>query len=101
MPGEAGVGEADQLTVRVADVGDTQDLGVIRQQVFLDDVDLQFPEPAAEFDVARVRERLAAEHDHDVVVENRLDFAELPLVHVAGEVERDFRPKRRAAVLDR
>ena len=74
---------------------------MVRQQVFLDDVDLQLPEPAAEFDVARARERLAAEHDHDVVVERRLDFAELLLVHVAGEVERDLRPERRAAVLDR
>jgi hypothetical protein len=62
---------------------------------------LEFAEPAAELDVALVRERLAAEHHDDVVMERNLDLAELSFVHAAREVEADFRPERRAAFLDR
>ena len=51
MPSKAGIGQADMLAGLVADVRDQQDLGMTRQQVFLDDVNFELAEPAAEFDV--------------------------------------------------
>ena len=51
MPGEAGIGQPDVLAALVTNVGDQQDLGKARVQVFLDDVNFQRAEPAAEFDV--------------------------------------------------
>jgi len=51
MPGEAGIGQPDVLAALVTNVRDQQDLGKARVQVFLDDVNFQRAEPAAEFDV--------------------------------------------------
>ncbi len=76
MPGEAGIREADMLVCLVADVGDQQDLGVIRQQVFLDDMDFQLAEAAAECDVRLVGQVLVAEYDDDIVVERVFDRLE-------------------------
>jgi hypothetical protein len=51
MPGEAGIGQPDVLALLVTNVRDQQDLGKAGQQVFLDDMNLQLAEPAAEFDM--------------------------------------------------
>ena len=59
------------LAVIMPDIGDQQDFGKARQQILLDDVDFEFAEAGAEFDMPLVGQLLAAKHDDDVVVEAR------------------------------
>src|SRR6516162_5444047 len=53
-------------------VRDQQDFRIVGQQIFLEHMDFQFAEAAAEFNMTFVRELLAAEIDHDVIVEGLL-----------------------------
>ena len=101
MPGEAGIGQPDMLAALVTDVRDQQDLGKAGEQVFLDDVNLQLAEPAAEFDMPPIRQVLPAKDDDDVVVKGALDFAEPRTVDVTREIEGDLRTARGTALDDR
>jgi CheY-like chemotaxis protein len=100
MPGEAGIGQPDMLAAVVANVRDQQDLGKARQQVFLDDVDLEFAEPAAEFDMPLVRQILSPEDDNDVFVEGAFDRPERRIVDVLREIESDLRTAGSTAFRD-
>jgi len=64
----------------VLDVRDQQDLGKTGQQVFLDNVDLELAEAAAERDVLLFGQALIGEAYDDVVVKDRLDLAKRPVV---------------------
>ena len=61
VPGEPGIGETDMLAVLVADIRDQQDLGIVRQEVFLDDMDFQLAKAPAERDLLFLGQMLAAE----------------------------------------
>src|SRR5438270_7851921 len=79
----------------VLDIRDQQDLGIAGQQVFLDDMDLQLAEAAAEMDVLLVGEALIAEEYDDVVVEQPLDLAEGAVIDRLRQVEDDLRTQDR------
>jgi hypothetical protein len=53
-------------------------------------MDFQFAEAAAEFNMTFVRELLAAEIDHDVIVEGLLDFRKGPIIQLQGEIKFDI-----------
>jgi hypothetical protein len=53
-------------------------------------MDFQLTEAAAEFDMAFVGELLAAEIDHNIVMESQLDFRKGPVIQFRGEIEQDF-----------
>ena len=90
MPGEPGIGEADMLAIVVLDVRDQQDLGMVGQQVFLDDVDFEFAEAAAEPDLLLARQMLIGKANDNVVVEGTLDRGERVVIDRLRQVERDF-----------
>src|SRR5262249_38410112 len=90
MPGKAGICQPDMLAPLVPDVRDQQDLGVAWKQVFLDDVDLEFAKPAAEFDLLLARQDLPAKNNNDVVVKSTLDFPKHLLVDILCEIVGDF-----------
>ena len=77
----------------VLDVLDQEYLGICRQQVFFDDVDLELAEAAAKRDVLLVCEMLIPEKHDDVVVKNALELGEGAAVDRPRQVEDDFRPQ--------
>ena len=100
MPGEPGIGETDMLAVFVADIRDQQDLGMVRQQVFLDDMDFQLAKAPAERDLLFLGQMLVAEKDDDVVVEMPLQLGEGRIVDRPGQVEDDLGAARSAGFTD-
>jgi len=91
VPSKAGVRQPDMLARLVLDVRDQQDFGKTGQQVFLDDVDLEFAEAAAERDVLLFGQPLIAEKYDDVVVKDPLDLAKGPVVERLRQIENDLR----------
>ncbi len=89
------------LAVFVADIRDQQDLGMVRQQVFLDDMDFQLAEAPAERDLLFLGQMLVAEKDDDVVVEMPLQLGEGRIVDRPGQVEDDLGAARGAGFTDR
>ena len=83
MPVLAGVGEADVLAVPAL-VRDPQDLGVIRQQELIEDVNGQATETAAEGDVLFGRDVLVAKENERVIEECLVYRAEGRVVHRPG-----------------
>ena len=90
VPGEAGIRQADVFARAVADVRDQQYLGIARQQVFLDDVDLELAETAAEPDLLFFAQLLVAEEHDDVVVEVPLDLGKDRVVDRLRQIEDDL-----------
>ena len=90
MPSEAGVRQANVLAVLVLDVGDHQNFRMVGQQIFLDHMDFQFAESAAQFDMAFVREPLVAKIDHNIVMESLLNFRKGAFIQLRGKIKFDF-----------
>src|SRR5439155_23147079 len=101
VPGEPGIREADMLALAVPNIRDQQDLGMTRQQVFFDDMDLELAKAPAEGDVLLVGEALVAEEHHDVVMERPLELAKGRLVDRRRQIEHNLRAAGRLAFVDR
>ena len=92
MPGRAGIGQADVATVFL-DVGDQQDLRLVRQTVFREAVEVRFAQHGGEFDLAGGRDGLVAKHHHAVGDECGEDRGFRRRVERQGQVHApDFRP---------
>ena len=88
------------LAVFVADIRDQQDLGMVRQEVFLDDMDFQLAEAPAERDLLFLGQMLVAEKDDDIVVEMPLQLGKGQIVDRPGQVEFDLGAARGAGFTD-
>ena len=88
MPVDAGIAETDRLAVFL-DVGDDEDLGMLRQLELMQHVDFERAETAAELHVFGGRDLLVAEDDDVVIEMGPMDAGEIGVVDRLRDVEAD------------